>query len=110
MLPAYRAKKISIDDLLDFEHKDRVIPVFILEQLYVHRDEYLSSEDFYRNMQRILQTDDCFVLTEETVKEILDRYYEMDSRGSFITMLTNATLFFQTTCCAHSKDSQQAAL
>lgn len=84
-LPAYQAKKISIADLLDFEHEDRVIPVYILEQMYTHRNEYLSSEDFYRNMQRILQTDDRFVLTKETVTEILDRYLEMDSKGTFIT-------------------------
>ena len=39
--------------------QDRIIPVYIIEQIYTHRDEYIPSEDFYRNMQRILQTDDC---------------------------------------------------
>lgn len=105
-LSAYQAKKISIADLLDFEHEDRIIPVYILEQMYTHRDEYLSSEDFYRNMQRILQTNDLLLLTKETVKKILERYLEMDSNGTFITMLNEAILFFQTTCFADSKDSQ----
>lgn len=98
-LPIYQAKKISIADLLDFEHEDSIIPVYILELIYVHKDEYLPSEDFYRNMRRILQTDDCFVLTKETVREILNRYIEMDRKGTFITMLNEAILFFQTTCC-----------
>mgnify|MGYP003100177588 FL=1 len=71
--------------------------------MYTHRDEYRLSEDFYRNMQRVLQTDDRFVLTKDTVKEILDRYLEMDSKGTFITLLNEAIMFFQTTCCADSK-------
>ncbi len=97
-LPAYQDHKISIADLLDFEHEDRVIPVYILEQIYTHRDEYMPSEDFYRNMQRILQTDDRFVLTKETAKEILERYKSMDSEGSFVTLLNKAIEFFETTC------------
>ena len=49
-------------------------------------------------MQRILQTDDCFVLTKETTKEILERYINMDREGSFITLLNKAIQFFETTC------------
>ena len=97
-LPAYREHKISIADLLDFEHEDRVIPVYILEQIYTHRDEYNSAEDFYRNMQRILRTDDRFILTKETTKEILERYINMDREGSFVTMLNAAIEFFETMC------------
>lgn len=73
-IPDYQAKKISIADLLDFEHEDSIIPVYILELLYTHKNEYLTTEDFYRNMQRILQTDDRFVLTKETVQNVLERY------------------------------------
>ncbi|MDD6881441.1 MAG: hypothetical protein PUE18_07695 [Firmicutes bacterium] len=97
-LPSYQEHKISIADLLDFEHEDRIIPVYIIEQIYTHRDEYIPSEDFYRNMQRILQTDDCFVLTKETTKEILERYINMDREGSFITLLNKAIQFFEITC------------
>ena len=97
-LPDYQEHKISIADLLDFEHEDRVIPVYILEQIHTHRDEYNSAEDFYRNMQRILRTDDRFILTKETTKEILERYINMDHEGSFVTMLNEAIEFFQTTC------------
>lgn len=68
-LPAYQQHKISIADLLDFEHEDKIIPVFILEQIYVHRDEYLSSENFDHNMRKILQTDDRFIITKENAKE-----------------------------------------
>ena len=97
-LPAYQEHKISIADLLDFEHEDRVIPIYILEQIYTHRDEYMPSEDFYRNMQRILQTDDRFVLTKETTKGILERYINMDREESFATLLNKAIEFFETTC------------
>ena len=97
-LPAYQEHKISIADLLDFEHVDRVIPIYILEQIYTHRDEYMPSEDFYRNMQRILQTDDRFVLTKETTKGILERYINMDREESFATLLNKAIEFFETTC------------
>ncbi len=97
-LPAYQEHKISIADLLDFEHEDRVIPIYILEQIYTHRDEYMPSEDFYRNMQRILQTDDRFVLTKDTTKGILERYINMDREESFATLLNKAIEFFETTC------------
>lgn len=102
----YQAKKISIAELLDFEHEDRIIPVYILEQIYTHRDEYQTSENFYQNMQRILRTNDRFFLTKETVKEILNRYLKMDSDGTFITMLKDAFLYFYSTCCAESKGIQ----
>ena len=81
----------------------RCIPVYILEQIYTHRDEYLPSEDFYQNMQRILQTDDRYVLAKDAAKELLERYIEMDSTGTMIAMLNDAIHFFQTTCCADSK-------
>lgn len=80
----------SFADLLDFEHEDRIIPVYILEQIYSHKDEYLPSEDFYRNMQRILRTDNRFVFTKDTAKEILERYLVMDREGTFATLLCKA--------------------
>ena len=49
-------------------------------------------------MQRILRTDDRFILTKETTKEILERYINMDHEGSFVTMLNESIEFFQTTC------------
>lgn len=97
-LPAYHEHRITIADLLDFEHEDRIIPVYILEQLYSHKDEYQPSEDFYRNMQRILRTADRFVFTKDTAKEILERYLDMDREGTFATLLDNAIGFFETTC------------
>lgn len=30
-------------ELLDFEHEDKVVPVYILEQLYRHKDESMTS-------------------------------------------------------------------
>lgn len=94
-LPAYEERKISIADLLDFDHEDRIIPVYILEQIYTHRDEYLPTEDFYKNMQRILRVNDRYVLTKETVKEIIERYLSMDCDGTFIIMLNQAIKFFE---------------
>ena len=58
----------------------------------------MPSEDCYRNMQRILQTDDRFVLTKETTKGILERYINMDREESFATLLNKAIGFFETTC------------
>ena len=97
-LPAYQAHKISIAHLLDFEHEDSIIPVYILEQLYNHKGEYLPSEDFYQNVKRILKEKERFVLTNETAKEILERYINMDREGEFSTMLSEAIQFFETTC------------
>lgn len=102
-LQDYQTKKISIAELLDFEHEDRIIPVYILEQIYTHREEYRVSETFYQNMRRILQTNDRVVLTKETVKKILNRYLKMDSDGTFITMLKDAFVYFHSTCCVESK-------
>ncbi len=101
-LLAYKEHKISIADLLDFEHEDRIMPIYILEQIYIHRDEYLSSEDFYVNMQRILRVDDRFVFTKETKKEIVKRYINMDYNGSFATMLNKAIEFFEIICNTES--------
>lgn len=78
--------------MLDFEHEDRIIPMYILEQIYIHRDEYLPSEDSYKNMQRILRVNERYVLT----KEIIERYLSMDCGGSFITILNQAIKFFET--------------
>lgn len=104
-LPAYQEHKITIADLLDFDHEDRIIPIYILEQIYTYKDEYLPSEDFYRNMQRILRTDDRFILAKETEKEILERYLDMDRDGTFSTLLSEAIEFFATTCRGESQDS-----
>ena len=106
-LPAYQEHRITIADLLDFEHEDRIIPVYILEQIYSHKDEYLPSEDFYRNMQRILQTDNRFVFTKDTAKKILERYLVMDREGTFATLLYKAIEFFETTCSGKSQGSEK---
>lgn len=98
-LPDYRTKKISIEELLDYEHEDRIFPVFVLELLYTHRTEYRTSDSFDQNMRRILQTDDRYVLSQETKKEILNRYLKMDVDGTFVTMLNEAICYFQTVCC-----------
>lgn len=98
MLPAYQDHKITVAELLDFEHEDKVMPIYILEQIYCHKDEYLPSEDFYQNMQRILRTDDRFVLSNDTVKEILEHYLDMDRNGTFLPMLNEAIGFFEAIC------------
>lgn len=97
-LPAYQDHKITVAELLDFEHEDKVVPVYILEQLYRHKDEYLPSEDFYQNMQRILRTDNRFVFSKDTVKEILEHYLDMDRNGTFLPLLNDAIEFFETIC------------
>lgn len=97
-LPDYQTKKISIEELLDFEHEDRIIPIFILELLYNHRTEYRTSDGFNQNLCRILQTDNRYVMSKKTTKEVLNRYLRMDSDGTFVVMLNEAIHFFQTIC------------
>ena len=105
-LPAYLEKRITVADLLDFEHEDRVIPVYILEQLYVHRGEYVSSQDFYQNMQRILQVDDRFVLKKQAKTEIVERYMDMDRDGSLGPLIGKAIEFLVTNCCDTGADNK----
>ncbi len=102
-LSSYRAGKITLAELLDFEHEDRVIPVYILELMYEHKDEYIATDDFYRNMQRILKTNDRFVFSVEETKRVLQRYLDMDKKGTFISMIDAAIDFFNTTCVSKTK-------
>lgn len=100
-LVAYQENKITLLELFNFEHKDTILPTYVLEQLYIHKDEYLPSEDFYQNMKRILQTDNRFVITDEFVKNVLERYQNMDAEGTFSTMLVEAISYFE--CISDSK-------
>lgn len=61
LLRKYKSGTCSIVQLLDFEHEDRVVPVYIIEQLSCNSKNYNTSETFTQNMQRILDCKDKFI-------------------------------------------------
>ena len=99
ILPQYKSGAISLTKLLDFEHNDRVIPIYIIEQFFVHKEMYDPAKSFTKNMQQILGTDDQFLFTNSLKAEILQRYMGMEKEGAFISMLESAIDFFETACC-----------
>lgn len=98
LLPRYKSGKCSLSELLDFEAQDRVIPVYILELLLIHQNEYDPTKSFNQNMIHILETKDHYVITNEKKAEILQRYLGMDQSGKFASMLENAISFFEAVC------------
>ena len=98
LLPRYKQGRLTIPDLLDFESKDRVIPIYILELLLRHKEEYNPDDTFRNNMVRILKTDDRYVFTNKLRTETINRYLKMDQAGEFCEMLEKAISFFETVC------------
>ena len=94
----YKMKKISIAELLDYEHEDTIIPIYVLEQIYIHRNEYRDSENFHQNVRRIFNVEDCIVLTKKIVKESLNRYLDMDCKDTFGTMVEEAIRYYRSIC------------
>ena len=95
LLPKYKSGTCSIAQLLDFEHEDRVVPVHIIEQLSCNSQNYDTSETFTQNMQRILDCKDKFIFTKDKLKEVLQRYVDMDKSGTFADVIENAIAFFR---------------
>ena len=46
-------------------------------------------------MQRILDCKDKFIFTKDKLKEVLQRYVDMDKSGAFADMIENAIAFFR---------------
>ena len=95
MLSRYKNGRLSIAQLLDFEHKDRVIPIYIIEQLFNEKDKYQETQSFTEIMVSILNCGETYGVTEEKLKEILLRYSEMDKDGTFVVMLESAIEYFK---------------
>ena len=95
MLPRYKNGRLSIAQLLDFENKDRVIPIYIIEQLFNEKDKYQETQSFTEIMVSILNCGETYGVTEEKLKEILLRYSEMDKDGTFVVMLESAIEYFK---------------
>lgn len=95
LLQRYEDKNCTLAHLLDYEHEDRIIPVYIVEQLYLNQDSYDASKTFTQNMQRILMCEDKFIFTKEKQKEILLRYVKMDEENTFGAMLNSAINYFE---------------
>lgn len=98
LLPDYKRGKVTLAQLLDFEAQDRVIPVYIIELLYVHQSEYDVNDTFRNNMVRILQTDDRYVFTKEMKTKVVSRYMNLDQKGEFAAMLDETIAFFESVC------------
>ena len=94
-LPKYKSGKMSISQLLDFEHKDRVIPIFIIEQLLNEKDKYQDEWSFTKIMATILNCGERYGVTKDKLKEILGRYLAMDQEGTFAVMLESAIEYFK---------------
>lgn len=97
-LPGYKNGSISLAKLLDFEHEDRVIPLYVLEQLSKYRTEYNTEKSFTENMQQILQTDNSFSFTNSLKEETLQRYLDMEQNNTFSIMVEDAIDLFETMC------------
>ena len=95
MLPRYKNGRLSIAQLLDFENNDRVIPIYIIEQLFNEKDKYQETQSFTEIMVSILNCGETYGVTEEKLKEILLRYSEMDKDGTFVVMLESAIEYFK---------------
>lgn len=95
LLPKYKLGKCTIAELLDFEHEDRVIPLYIIEQLLYNREKYSTSKSFTENMQEILDCKDKFIFTNDRIKSVLKRYMDMDQDGTFSNMIEKAISFFE---------------
>lgn len=95
LLPKYKNGTCNIGQLLDFEHEDRVLPVYIIEQLSYNSEKYDTSETFTQNMQRILDCKEKFIFTKDKLREVLERYIDMDKSGTFSSMIENAITFFK---------------
>ena len=103
LLPSYKKGSISLPKLLDFEHEDRVIPLYVLEQLSTHKAEYNTRKSFTENMQQILRADSNFLFTHSLKEEILQRYLDMDQKNTFSIMVEDAIDFFETNCFAENQ-------
>ncbi|MBQ7969312.1 MAG: hypothetical protein IJ292_05775 [Clostridia bacterium] len=93
----YKNGFYNLAQLFDYEHEDRIIPVFILEQLFLNKELFDPSLSFTQNMQKALDCREKFVFTEEKLKTVLSRYVEMDAENTFETMLDSAINYFEST-------------
>ena len=96
-LEKYKNNQCSFERLMDFEHKDIFTPIYIIELLFLHQDLINQEESFTRNVQRILDTEDYYVLTAEKKDEILIRYKEMHEQNTFAPFLDAIFAFFKHT-------------
>jgi len=102
LLPQYKNGAISLAMLLDFEHNDRIFPLYIVEQIFEQQEHYNLTKSFTENMQQILGVNDRFLFSDALKKEVLQRYMKMDQDGTFITMAESAIHFFESTCCTNN--------
>ena len=96
LLPSYKKGDISLADLMDYEHEDRVIPIYIVELIYKNREKYDMEQNFTLNMRKILGEKEKVILTNDFKREIVQKYIKMHEEGSFVSMIEEAIKFFKT--------------
>ena len=96
-LEKYKNNQCSFEKLMDFEHKDIFTPIYIIELLFLHPSLIKQEESFTKNLQRILDTEEYYIMTDEKKEEILIRYKEMHEQNTFASFLETIFAFFKDT-------------
>ena len=96
-LEKYKKHLCSFEKLLDYEHKDKFLPIYIIELLFMHSELIDFKFSFTENIQRILETESYYVMTDSKKEEILLRYKKLHEQNSFAEFLDNLFLFFKNT-------------
>ena len=102
-LKKYNNNQCSFEKLMDYEHKDRFVPIYILELLFLNADLINHEKSFTENLQRILDTEDYYAMTDEKKEKILLRYKEMHEQSTFAIFLEKIISFFETTFLSRGK-------
>lgn len=96
-LEKYKRDQFSFEKLMDFEHRDKFVPIYILELIALHPELINKEESFTTNLQRILETEDYYVMTDAKKYEILKRYKEMHEQNVFSAFLEGIITHFEHT-------------
>lgn len=96
-LEKYKRNRVSFEKLMDFERQDKFVPIYILELISLHPDLINKEDSFTENLQRILKTEDYYVMTDAKKEEILIRYKEMHEQNKFSAFLERIFAFFKHT-------------
>ena len=95
LIEKYKMGRCSFNELIDYDSKDSIIPIYILELLMTHCNEYSQTESFNENMVKILGAPDRYVISQKEREETLQRYIEMDKNNTFAKMLEDAIIVFE---------------
>lgn len=94
-LKNYDAGKIDIAQLLGFEENTIITTIYIINQLYCHKDEYDNKKSFNQNLYAILDLDsDTIVKTQEDKIEYIKSLVVMDNNKLLSEYIWNGIYAF----------------